>query len=66
MGAADIWRSAKHYIDQYGLLAEFQAGNRAAECNAAGDMDGVRVWKAIYDAIDEVRRVEMRDGERLQ
>ena len=64
MDQADIWRSAKLYIDQYGLLAEFRAGERAAECNAAGDEEGTRVWQAIFKAIDELRRVELRDGER--
>ena len=63
MNQAEIWRSAKLYIDQYGLLAEFRAGERAAECNAAGDEEGTRVWQAIFTAIDELRRVEKRDGE---
>jgi hypothetical protein len=63
MDAVDIWRSAKLYIDQYGLLAEFRAGARAAECHSAGDEEGNQVWQAIYKAIDELRRVEMRDGE---
>ena len=66
MDPADIWRSAKLYIVQYGLLAEFRAGARAAECNANGDAEGTKVWGAIYKAIEELRRIEMRDGERLQ
>lgn len=64
MDQADIWRSAKLYIDQHGLLAEFRAGERAVECSAAGDEEGARVWQAIFKAIDELRRVEMRGGER--
>ena len=63
MDAVDIWRSAKLYIDHYGLLAEVRAGERAAECNAAGDEDGTRVWRAVFEAIDQLRRVEMRNGE---
>jgi hypothetical protein len=65
MEKADIYRSAKLYIDQYGLWAEYQAGNRAAECHAKGDAEGELVWKAIFEAIDEVRRVERRDDEPL-
>jgi D-Tyr-tRNAtyr deacylase len=65
MEKADIYRSAKLYIDQYGLWAEYQAGNRAAECKAKGDTEGERVWKAIFEAIDEVRRIDRRDGEAI-
>lgn len=65
MNPVDIWRSAKLLIDQFGLLAEFRAAERAAECHAAGDEDGNLVWQAVYKAIDELRRVEMRDGEQI-
>ena len=66
MTPADIWRSAKLYIDQYGLLAEFRAGERAAELKAAGDQAGVAVWVAIFNAIEELRRTEIRPGEKVQ
>jgi hypothetical protein len=32
---------------------------------AKGDVGGYAVWKAIMRALEEFRRVELRDGERV-
>jgi len=30
-----------------------------------GDLDGLKVWKAIIKAIEELRRGERKEGERI-
>ena len=66
MDEIDIWRSAQLYIEKYGLHAEFQAGVRASEAKAAGDENGLAVWTAIFNAIEELRRVERNPNECIQ
>ena len=50
----DIFRSANELIKQHGDAAEIEAAMRADECLAAGDMEGVAVWKRIIKAIEEL------------
>jgi len=60
----DIWRTAKQFIDQYGLHAEFRAMTRSSELKAAGDDAGSKIWGRIYYAVEELRRTYLKDGER--
>ncbi|MBM3951045.1 MAG: hypothetical protein FJ311_06290 [Rhodospirillales bacterium] len=50
----DIYHSAKLLIDHHGRDAPIRAAMRADELLAAGDMDGVSVWKRIVKAIDSL------------
>ncbi len=60
----DIYRSAKLLIDRHGEDATLEAAMRADKLQAAGDMDGKRVWLRIMRAIEELQRTESQPGER--
>ncbi len=51
---SDIYRSANELIKQHGEAADIEAAMRADERLAAGDMEGVTVWKMILKAIKEL------------
>lgn len=52
----DIYASANLMIRRFGDDAALEAGKRADELMAEGDMDGCRTWKQIIKAIEEVQR----------
>lgn len=62
----DAYRCAKLLLDRYGRDAEFQAAMRVDALDTAGDEAGRRAWLRILTAIDELARVERRQGEALQ
>lgn len=51
MDTADIFRSAKLFINQHGDLAAGKAVERAAELAVGGDEKGAAVWLSISNAI---------------
>lgn len=59
----DIWRSANVIVKQYGEDASVQAAMRADDLLAAGDTNGCAVWKRILQAVQELQRNHVRDGE---
>ncbi len=59
----DIYRSANELIKQYGEAADIEAAMRAAECLAAGDMEGEAVWLRIGKAVEELQRTRPRRDE---
>jgi hypothetical protein len=43
--------------------AKLEAGKRADQLLAEGDVEGQRVWRRIIRAVEELQRAERRDGE---
>ena len=62
---ADVWRAANLLIKQHGDDAPIHAAMRADELLAAGDLEGIAVWKAIIRAIDELLTTEPPTNGRL-
>ena len=58
-----IWRVAHLMVKAYGEDASIQAGMRADELLAAGDIDGAATWRSILRAIEELQRARPSDGE---
>ena len=61
----DIWRAAKVLVKEYGDEALLLAARRCDALLANGDVDGERVWRGILRAVEELRRTERTDGERV-
>lgn len=60
----DIWRAAAILIQRHGADdAAMVAAQTADEFQAKGDKDGYEIWKAILEAILEMRRSERKEGE---
>jgi hypothetical protein len=58
MNEKDVYRSAKHLIDQYGSEAPVQAAMRADAMLERGDLNGAGVWKRIATAIFMIQSTE--------
>jgi len=50
-------------VKRYGGDAAIQAGVRADELLAEGDVDGAAAWRAMIRAIEELQRATPREGE---
>ena len=50
----DIWRAASLMLKRYGEKAEAECVTRTDELAAAGDHDGVAVWRRITDAVAQL------------
>ncbi len=62
----DIWRAAVILVQRHGADdAALVAAQTADGFQAKGDKDGYEIWKAIVDAILELRRGEPKEGERI-
>jgi hypothetical protein len=61
----DIWRAANVLVKEYGDEAPLLAARRCDALLANGDLDGERVWKSILRAVEELRRTERRNGEKI-
>jgi hypothetical protein len=62
----DIWRAAAILMQRHGADdAALVAAQRADELQASGDKDGREIWKAILEAVLELRRGEPKEGERV-
>ncbi|MDH3700042.1 MAG: hypothetical protein OEU46_01905 [Alphaproteobacteria bacterium] len=57
MDDKDIYRSAKLFLEQYGADVPIHAAMRIDALIAAGDVQGVSVWKRVLRAIEELRTV---------
>ena len=55
MDDIDIYRSAKLYIDQYGVNASVRAAMTADAMLERGDLDGFNVWMRIGRAIEDMQ-----------
>ena len=66
MHPLDPYRCANLLIREHGADAEVQAAMRADELDAAGDEAGRRAWMCILAALDNLRRVAPKQGERVQ
>lgn len=61
----DIWRSANLLLRRHGKDAAIVAAQRADECMSKGDVEGLRVWKRIAEAMLELLKEKPEEGERL-
>jgi hypothetical protein len=56
MNEADVWRTAKEMIEQYGGEARERARARAEKLREYGIADGYEEWMRVVDAIAELER----------
>ena len=56
-------RCANFMMKQHGEEASNQAAMRADELLAAGETNGYAVWKHLFQAVHELQRNYVRDGE---
>jgi hypothetical protein len=62
----DIWRAAAILMQRHGADdAALVAAQTADEHKTKGDEDGYEIWKAILEAVLELRRGEPKEGERV-
>jgi hypothetical protein len=61
----DIWRAANLLLRRHGKDAAFVAAQRAKECMAVGDVEGLDIWKRIAEALLELLKDKPADGEHL-
>ena len=52
-------------MKRYGADAAIQAGIRADELLAEGDVEGAATWQAIIRATEELQRAAPREGEAM-
>jgi triphosphoribosyl-dephospho-CoA synthetase len=61
----DLVATAQLIVKRHGANAAIQAGMRADELLAEGDVDGAATWRAIIRAIKELQRAMPRQGEAM-
>ena len=62
----DIWRAAAILVERHGADdAAIVAAQHGDEMRAKGDEEGYTIWKAILDAVLELRRDKPAEGERI-
>ena len=66
MDERDAYRCAKLLLDEHGADAGIHAAMRADALDAAGNDAGRRAWVRILAAVDELSRIKLRPGERVQ
>jgi len=59
----DIWRAATLLLKRHGEDAPIVADQRAGQCRARGDVDGLRLWEWIAEAILELLKDKPGEGE---
>jgi len=59
----NIWRAANILLRDHGYDAPIIAAQRCDKLAQDGDLAGLRVWKRIMDAIEQLSR-DRNDGER--
>ena len=59
----DIYRSASVLLSRYGASASLHAANRADAMLDKGDLDGRAVWLRIHEAVVELGRTALDEGE---
>lgn len=60
----DIWRAANVLLRDHGYDASIIAAQRYDKLLTDGDLDGMRLWKRILNAIEQLSR-DRNDGEHL-
>ena len=60
----DVWRTAAVLVREHGDGAGMEAAFRADDMMERGDLDACALWKRVMAAVDELRRGELKDGER--
>ncbi len=61
----DIYRSAQVLVKRHGQDAPIEAAIRAVAMLDKGDLGGYAVWKRILRAVEELRKMEPMEGERV-
>lgn len=61
----DIWQSANLLIEQYGKDAAFMAAWSADAMLDKGNVNACRLWRRIFNAIEELERTERKTAEAL-
>jgi hypothetical protein len=61
----DIWRAAHLLLKRYGKDAPVVAAQRAEECLASRDAEGVLTWKRIVKAMLELLKDTPDEDERI-
>jgi hypothetical protein len=61
----DVWRVAKHVIEEHGEAAPIVATLCADDFLASGKLAAHRVWKSVVKAVGELQRAIPHDGERV-
>jgi hypothetical protein len=59
----EVWRSAHLLLKQHGKDAAFVAAKQADEAMRAGDLEGVRLWKRIAEAMLKLLKAKPEEGE---
>jgi hypothetical protein len=65
MNEADVWRTAREMIQQYGAEAQLRARERAEKLLEFGIPEGCEDWTRVADAIAELDRKKPEAGEKL-
>jgi hypothetical protein len=65
MNEADIWRTAKEMIQQYGAEAQIRARLRAEILLEYGIPEGAEEWMRVAEAIAELDRKKPEAGEKV-
>jgi hypothetical protein len=65
MSDIDVWRSAHLLLKQHGKDAAFVAAKKADEAMRAGDLDGLRRWKRVAEAMLELLKAKPGEGEHV-
>lgn len=53
----DLWSAVNMVLRQHGERADTYIRHRIVNLEVQGDLDGVRVWKAIHDKLEALGRV---------
>jgi hypothetical protein len=61
----DIWRSAHVLLKKHGKDAASVAAKHADEAMRAGDLDGLRRWKRVAEAMLELLKAKPGEGEHV-
>jgi hypothetical protein len=65
MNEADIWRTAREMIEQYGADARTRALQRAEKLLEYGIPEGCEEWTRVAEAITELERTKPDAGDKL-
>jgi len=65
MNEADIWRTAREMIEQYGADARTRALQRAEKLLEYGIPEGCEEWTRVAEAIAELERTKPDAGDKL-
>ena len=63
MNDADIWRTAREMIQQYGAEAQLRARARADTARENGIPEGYDEWMRVAEAVAELERKKPDAGE---